>query len=250
MRGYCDFYEVAPSDEALLALSRGAARRSRARGHPVDRPGRRRPRGRLRHRLLDVVDAERGAVGVMNDLFVADAGRAARRRRALIAACRERARARGAASWAGRPRRTTPGPGRVRPRRRPAVGVAGLRDLAHEGHQARREPTRNPAASSAAPRSRAQTDRHRHLHGGLPGAARRPLAAALPRQLRVGASTCSARLVSWGDRLEQSVRRPATCCWVPPHETHVAREPLRERGGRVRRGPRLADRGRGRGALG
>ena len=38
MRGYCDFYEVAPSDEALLALSPSAARRSAARGRPAHRP--------------------------------------------------------------------------------------------------------------------------------------------------------------------------------------------------------------------
>jgi hypothetical protein len=37
MRGYCDFYGVAPSDAALLEMSR-ALTRSRPRGAAADRP--------------------------------------------------------------------------------------------------------------------------------------------------------------------------------------------------------------------
>ena len=59
MRGYCDFYEVDPSDEALLAMSRTLIADPELRGPPADRARRRRPRGRLRHDLLDLVHAQR-----------------------------------------------------------------------------------------------------------------------------------------------------------------------------------------------
>ena len=53
--------------------------------------------------------------------------------------------------------------------------------------------------------------------------------------------------VRWGDQLEQElVLEPGDMVYVPPRETHHARERLRDRGRRVRRRPRLAARGRGR----
>ena len=42
MRGYCDFYEVAPSDEALLAMSRVLIDDPERQGAPADRARRRR----------------------------------------------------------------------------------------------------------------------------------------------------------------------------------------------------------------
>ena len=57
--------------------------------------------------------------------------------------------------------------------------------------------------------------------------------------------------VRWGDHLEETVTiGPGDMVYVPPRETHILRQPLRRRAGGVRRGPRLADRGLGRGPLG
>jgi GNAT superfamily N-acetyltransferase len=99
MRAYCDFYEVAPGDEALLAMSRALVA-------DPEREG-----------VQFVARAESGAavgfatvfwtwsttraarIGVMNDLFVAAEARGAgggRIGEALIAACAERCRAHGA----------------------------------------------------------------------------------------------------------------------------------------------------------
>lgn len=101
MRGYCDFYEVAPSDDGLLTLSRALM------ADPV----------REGVQLL-ARDDETGAaigfatvfwtwstlnaarLGVMNDLFVAEAGRGTGVADALIAACRVEARTHGAV-WLG-----------------------------------------------------------------------------------------------------------------------------------------------------
>jgi GNAT superfamily N-acetyltransferase len=96
LRAYCDFYEVAPSDEALLALCRAL----------LDDP--------LREgvQLLARDDAgaavgfatifwswstlNGGRIAIMNDLFVAPDARGSGAADALIGACRERARDRGA----------------------------------------------------------------------------------------------------------------------------------------------------------
>lgn len=101
LRGYCDFYEVAPSDEALLSLSRAL----------LDDP--------LREgiQLLARDEGTGTAVGfatvywtwstlhaarlaVMNDLFVAETARGNGLADALVAACREEAETHGAA-WLG-----------------------------------------------------------------------------------------------------------------------------------------------------
>jgi GNAT superfamily N-acetyltransferase len=94
MRGYCDFYEVDPSDDALLAMSRMLI------GDPE--------RG-----LQLIARSDDGAavgfatifwtwstlsaaeLGVMNDLFVSEGARGGGFADALIAACAERCRARG-----------------------------------------------------------------------------------------------------------------------------------------------------------
>jgi GNAT superfamily N-acetyltransferase len=98
LRAYCDFYEVAPSDEALLGLCRAL----------LDDP--------LREGIQLLARDEDGrAVGfatvfwtwstlraarlaVMNDLFVAPDARGARVGERLIEACREHAREHGAAA--------------------------------------------------------------------------------------------------------------------------------------------------------
>jgi GNAT superfamily N-acetyltransferase len=98
MRGYCDFYEVEPTDDALLALARTL----------IADP---------EHEGLQLIarDDEGSAVGfatifwtwstlsasrlgVMNDLFVAERARGGGTADALIAACAERCRERGATS--------------------------------------------------------------------------------------------------------------------------------------------------------
>jgi GNAT superfamily N-acetyltransferase len=96
MRGYCDFYEVSPTDEALLTMSRTL----------IADPG--------REGLQLVARDARGMaigfatifwtwsttrasrIGVMNDLFVAQGARGTGAADALIAACRDRCRTRGA----------------------------------------------------------------------------------------------------------------------------------------------------------
>ena len=94
MRGYCDFYEVDPSDDALLALSRRLI---------VD------PDQGLQLIARDDDDAALGfatifwtwstltaaGLAVMNDLFVTPDARGSGWADSLIAACVERCRARG-----------------------------------------------------------------------------------------------------------------------------------------------------------
>jgi GNAT superfamily N-acetyltransferase len=100
MRGYCDFYEVDPSDDALLEMSRTLIADPEREGVQ-----------------LIARDADGGAVGfatifwswstlsaarlgVMNDLFVADSARGGGVADELIAACAERCRERGATELA------------------------------------------------------------------------------------------------------------------------------------------------------
>jgi GNAT superfamily N-acetyltransferase len=100
MRGYCDFYEVDPSDDTLLAMSRML----------IDDP-------ELEGTQLLARDDESRAVGfatifwtwstlsasrlgVMNDLFVVADARGGGHADALIAACVERCRERGATELA------------------------------------------------------------------------------------------------------------------------------------------------------
>jgi GNAT superfamily N-acetyltransferase len=105
MRGYCDFYEVRPSDEDLLALARNLIE------HPDEGV-------QLLARDDDgtavgfatifwtwqTLSASR--LGVMNDLFVSEAARGGGYADALIAECAERCRARGATDLAWQTART------------------------------------------------------------------------------------------------------------------------------------------------
>jgi len=101
MRGYCDFYEVAPSDEGLLGLARAL----------LDDPLR--EGVQLIARDLDSGAAvgfatifwswstlNAGRIAVMNDLFVAPEARGSGVAHGLIGACREHARTHGAL-WLG-----------------------------------------------------------------------------------------------------------------------------------------------------
>jgi GNAT superfamily N-acetyltransferase len=98
MRAYCDFYEVDPTDAALLAMSREL----------IDDP----EREGLQLIVRDGSGAAVGfatvfwswstlraaRIGVMNDLYVSEAARGQGVAEALIDACLERARERGAAT--------------------------------------------------------------------------------------------------------------------------------------------------------
>jgi GNAT superfamily N-acetyltransferase len=100
LRGYCDFYEVAPSDEALLALSRALIADPEREGLQLIA---RKPDGTAVgfatvYWTWQTTTASR--LAVMNDLFVADAARGTGLAERLIAACRERAAGHGARSLA------------------------------------------------------------------------------------------------------------------------------------------------------
>ena len=95
MRAYCDFYEVAPSDDELLALSRALLADPAHEGIQLLA----RDEGRAVGFATifwswATTSAER--IGVMNDLFVAPAARGTGLAAALIEACRVECAARGA----------------------------------------------------------------------------------------------------------------------------------------------------------
>jgi GNAT superfamily N-acetyltransferase len=99
MRAYCDFYEVGPGDDALLAMSRALIADPEREGvQLVARAGDGAAIGFAT--VFWTWSTTRAArIGVMNDLFVAPAARGAgggRVGEALIAACAERCRAHGA----------------------------------------------------------------------------------------------------------------------------------------------------------
>jgi GNAT superfamily N-acetyltransferase len=100
MRGYCDFYEVAPSDEGLLKMSRALIADPAREGMQLiarDESG----RAIGFATIFWTWSTTRAArIGVMNDLFVAPGGRGTGAADALIAACLERCRAHGAVQLA------------------------------------------------------------------------------------------------------------------------------------------------------
>jgi GNAT superfamily N-acetyltransferase len=96
MRAYCDFYEVDPSDDALLALSRAL----------IADPAREGMQLIARHDGEAVAFATiywswattiAARIGVMNDLYVAPTARGSGAAEALIHACVEECRQHGAA---------------------------------------------------------------------------------------------------------------------------------------------------------
>ena len=99
MRGYCEFYETDPSDEALLGLSRALIEDPQREGVQLIA----RDPGESGESLgfatvFWMWSTTRAArIAVMNDLFVAPSARGQGVGEALIAACLELARERGAA---------------------------------------------------------------------------------------------------------------------------------------------------------
>ena len=98
MRGYCDFYEVDPSDEELLAFSRELLASPERDGIQLiarDEEGRAVGFATI-FWTWSTLSASR--IAVMNDLFVSPEGRGSGAADALIRACAERAREHGATS--------------------------------------------------------------------------------------------------------------------------------------------------------
>jgi GNAT superfamily N-acetyltransferase len=96
MRGYCDFYEVDPSDEALLALARTLIADPEQQGVQLiardDEDGRAIGFATI-FWTWSTLSADR--LGVMNDLFVSQDARGGGVADALIAACVDQCRQRG-----------------------------------------------------------------------------------------------------------------------------------------------------------
>jgi GNAT superfamily N-acetyltransferase len=98
MRGYCDFYGAAPSDEALLALARSLVADPDGEGFQLiarDEDGRALGFATA-YWSWSTLAAARTAI--MNDLFVHPDARGSGMAEALIEECRERAGRRGAVS--------------------------------------------------------------------------------------------------------------------------------------------------------
>ena len=98
MRGYCDFYEVAPADEDLLAMSRVLIADPEREGLQLiarDDSGTAIGFATIFWTWTTLSAAR---IGVMNDLFVSPDARGGGVADALIAACLEEVRARGARS--------------------------------------------------------------------------------------------------------------------------------------------------------
>lgn len=98
MRGYCDFYEVDPPDDALLAMSRTLISDPELEGVQLiarDVDGRAVGFATL---FWSWTTLSASRLGVMNDLFVAGDARGSGIADALIEACAERCRERGARS--------------------------------------------------------------------------------------------------------------------------------------------------------
>jgi GNAT superfamily N-acetyltransferase len=95
MRAYCDFYEVAPSDDALLSLSRALIADPEREGVQLLARNEGRAAGFATiFWSWATTSAER--IGVMNDLFVAPEARGTGLAATLIEACRAECAARGA----------------------------------------------------------------------------------------------------------------------------------------------------------
>ena len=96
MRAYCDFYEVAPADDDLLAVSRALIADPEREGLQLiarDDAGRAIGFATVYWTWSTLSTAR---VGVMNDLFVAPEARGGGLADALIRACADRCRERGA----------------------------------------------------------------------------------------------------------------------------------------------------------
>jgi ribosomal protein S18 acetylase RimI-like enzyme len=97
MRAYCDFYEVSPADEALLALSRALIVDSDCEGMQLVARGDNGAALGFATIYWSWATTIAARIGVMNDLYVAPAARGTGAAEALIRACLEECRAHGAA---------------------------------------------------------------------------------------------------------------------------------------------------------
>src|SRR3954471_20908780 len=107
MRSYCDFYEVAPSDDALAAMARKLIADPEREGVQLiarDGDGRAVAFATL-FWTWQTLGASR--LGVMNDLFVSEAARGGGHADALIEECANRCRAHGATGLAWQTARTS-----------------------------------------------------------------------------------------------------------------------------------------------
>ena len=132
LRGYCDFYEVAPSDETLLAVCRALIADPEREGvQLIARADDGRALGFATiYWSWQTLDA--GRIGVMNDLFVDPAARGSGLADALIAACADAGpRARRQDAELGDGARQRPRPGGLRALRRDEQPLALLRARAH-----------------------------------------------------------------------------------------------------------------------
>jgi GNAT superfamily N-acetyltransferase len=96
VRAYCDFYDVRPSDDALLALSRELLADPHKEGVQLiarDDEGRAVGFATI---FWSWSTSDAARIGVMNDLFVAEAARGSGAAEALIHACVDECRVRGA----------------------------------------------------------------------------------------------------------------------------------------------------------
>ncbi len=103
LRAYCDFYEVAPSDEALLRMSRALIADPEREGlqliaRAVSDPALPAVGFATVYWTWQTLSAAR--LGVMNDLFIAPEARGSGLADRLIAACRERCAEHGAGELA------------------------------------------------------------------------------------------------------------------------------------------------------
>ncbi len=97
MRGYCDFYGVSPSDQALLEMSEALIADPEGEGLQVLARDRGQPAG-FATIFWSWSTLRAARIGVMNDLFVAEGSRGQGVGEALIAACSDHCRGRGAAT--------------------------------------------------------------------------------------------------------------------------------------------------------
>jgi GNAT superfamily N-acetyltransferase len=95
MRGYCDFYEVGPSDDALLAMSRELIADPRKEGLQLIARAEDGQAVGFATVFWTWTTLSASRIGVMNDLFVAPEARGSGAAASLIEACADHCRERG-----------------------------------------------------------------------------------------------------------------------------------------------------------